>query len=243
MAFSSVELVSLARSADCMIELVPQVGNFVSRGDPLFRIYPAEKKIDDGALLQRVAIGPERTLEQDPGFAFRIMVDIASRALSPAINDPTTAVLAVDQIHRLLHHVGSRQLDPGMVRDEGGKVRLVYPTPKWEDFVTLGVSEIRLFGASSLQIPRRLRAMLEHLIEVLPPVREPALRRELALLQKAVARDYPDAEDRETAEIGDFQGVGGAPSKKSVRPDSMLDTRGDGTFFSAHIDGPPENRS
>lgn len=216
LAFSSAELVSLARSADCMIELVPQVGTFVSPGDVLFRIYPAEKRVDETALLKRVAFGPERTLEQDPGFAFRILVDIASRALSPAINDPTTAVLAVDQIHRLLHHVGSRQLDPGTAHDAEGNVRLVYPTPKWDDFVTLATSEIRMFGARSLQIPRRLHAMLEHLIEVLPASRAPALRRELVLLQKAVGRDYPDSEDREAAEVCDRQGVGGASPRNSA---------------------------
>jgi uncharacterized membrane protein len=160
-------------------------------------------------------------MEQDPTFAFRIMVDIASRALSPAINDPTTAVLAIDQLHRLLRHVGSRQLDPGMVRDERGEVRLAYPTPKWGDFVMLAVSEIRLFGAGSLQIPRRLRAMLEHLIEVLPATREPALRRELTLVQKSVGRDYADGEDRETAETCDRQGMGGSSLRNSTRPDSI----------------------
>ena len=221
LAFSAAELVTLARDADCMIEVVPQVGDFLSRGDPLFRIYPPEKKVDEKALCQRVAIGPERTMEQDPTFAFRIMVDIASRALSAAINDPTTAVLAIDQLHRLLRHVGSRQLDPGMVRDERGEVRLAYPTPKWGDFVMLAVSEIRLFGAGSLQIPRRLRAMLEHLIEVLPATREPALRRELTLVQKSVGRDYTDGEDRETAETCDRQGMGGSSLRNSTRPDSI----------------------
>jgi uncharacterized membrane protein len=155
----------------------------------------------------------ERTLEQAPGFAFRLVVDIASRALSPAINDPTTAVLAIDQIHRLLRHVGSRQLDSGMICDSEGKLRLIVPAPRWEDFVCLAVSEIRLFGAKSLQVPRRLQAMLEHLIEVLPSPRAPALRQELALLHKAVDREYPEAEDRQRAETSDRQGLGGSSSQ------------------------------
>lgn len=203
LAFGARELVAAARQADCVIELVPQVGDFVSRGDPLFHIYPAESHIDAEALQQMVAFGPERTLEQDPGFAFRIMVDIASRALSPAINDPTTAVLALDQLHRLLRSVGQKQLESGMVCDECGKLRLLYPTPQWEDFVSLAVSEIRLFGASSLQVPRRLRAMLEHLIAVLSEVRAQPLHQELSLLHRAVERDYPDVEDRQRAETSD----------------------------------------
>jgi uncharacterized membrane protein len=213
LAFGESVLVRTAQAADCIIEMVAQVGDFVSRGDPLFRISPAARLVDDKALQDAVALGPERTLEQDPGFAFRIMVDIASRALSPAINDPTTAVLAIDQIHRLLRHVGSRQLDSGMICDSEGKLRLIVPAPRWEDFVCLAVSEIRLFGAKSLQVPRRLQAMLEHLIEVLPSPRAPALRQELALLHKAVDREYPEAEDRQRAETSDRQGLGGSSSQ------------------------------
>jgi uncharacterized membrane protein len=210
LAFGTRELVVAAQQAECVIELLPQVGDFVSRGDPLFRVYPADRHIEEAALHHMVALGPERTLEQDPGFAFRIMVDIAERALSPAINDPTTAVLALDQLHRLLRYVGQKQLDPGTVCDEHGTLRLLYPTPQWDDFVMLATSEIRLFGASSLQIPRRLQAMLEHLIAVLPETRTPALRQELALLHSAVERAYLEAEDRRRAKISDRQGIGGS---------------------------------
>jgi len=169
LAFGQHELVALARSAGCVLELIPQVGDFVAHGDPLFRIHPGSARVNERALYHCVAFGYERTLEQDPAFAFRIMVDIASRALSPAVNDPTTAVLAIDQIHRLLAHLGQRDLDTGPMRDAHGQVRLVYATPNWEDFVTLAVSEIRSFGAGSIQIPRRLSAMFEHLLEVLRP--------------------------------------------------------------------------
>jgi uncharacterized membrane protein len=210
LAFGTRELVATAQQAECVIELLPQVGDFVSRGDPLFRVYPADRHIDEAALHHMVAFGPERTMEQDPGFAFRIMVDIAARALSPAVNDPTTAVLALDQIHRLLRYIGLKQLDLGRASDSQGKLRLFYPTPRWEDFVMLAVSEIRLFGVSSLQIPRRLQAMLEHLIAILPEARTPALRQELALLHSAVERVYLEVEDRRRAGTGDRQGIGGS---------------------------------
>jgi uncharacterized membrane protein len=210
LAFSIQDLVAAAQQAECVIELLPQVGDFVSRGDPLFRVYPADRHIDEAALHHMVAFGPERTMEQDPGFAFRIMVDIAARALSPAVNDPTTAVLALDQLHRLLRYIGLKQLDPGRVSDRQGTLRLLYPTPQWEDFVMLAVSEIRLFGASSLQVPRRLQAMLEHLIAILPEARIPALRQELALLHNVVERVYVEVEDRRRAETSDRQGIGGS---------------------------------
>jgi len=210
LAFGARELVALARRAGCVVELIPQVGDFVAHGDPLFRIHPGEARVDERALYDCIAFGPERTLAQDPAFAFRIMVDIASRALSPAVNDPTTAVLAIDQIHRLLAYVGQRDLDRGPVRDPQGEVRLVYATPDWEDFVALAVSEIRSFGAGSIQIPRRLHAMLEHLIVVLPASRAAAVRRELTLLERAVDRQYVEPEDRERARLPDRQGLGGS---------------------------------
>src|SRR5262249_4050082 len=101
LAFDLAGLVAAARSADVVIELVPQVGDFVARGDPLFRVLGGRAPLDEERLLQHIALGAERTVEQDPAFPFRIIVDIASKALSPAINDPTTAVLALDHLHPL----------------------------------------------------------------------------------------------------------------------------------------------
>jgi len=212
LAFGAVELVEAARRADCVIELVPQVGDFVPNGDPLFRIYPADRQIDPAALMQMAAFGAERTMEQDPAFGFRIMVDIASRALSPAVNDPTTAVLAIDQLHRDLLYLGRRELSSGSATDDSGKLRLVYPTPHWEDFVALATNEIRLFGANSIQVARRLRAMLEHLAGALPESRRPPLREELAMLERAVERAFPDERDRSRARTGDLQGIGHSSS-------------------------------
>jgi uncharacterized membrane protein len=155
-----------------------------------------------------VAFGPERTMEQDPLFAFRILVAIAAKALSPAIDDPTTAVVAIDQIHHLLHQVGRRDLSIGERRDEAGHLRLIFQTPDWEDFVHLAVAEIRLFGAGSIQLARRLHAMFEQLSDVLPPPRIPALHAELTRLHRAVERAFLDPEDRIQAEISDYLGLG-----------------------------------
>jgi len=159
-----------------------------------------------------VALGAERTIEQDPAFAIRVMVDIATRALSPAINDPTTAVLALDQIHHLLMYVGKRRLDAGETRDAQGRLRLCCGTPDWIDFVSLAVTEIRHFGAGSIQVARRLQAMIEHLLKVLPEARKPALQQELTLLQRSIQRTFPDQEDRADAQVGDLQGLGSSES-------------------------------
>jgi uncharacterized membrane protein len=196
--------------------LVPQVGDFVAMGDPLFRIFQGRATLSANALCQSVAVGQERTLEQDPAFAFRIIVDIASKGLSPAINDPTTAVLALDQIHHLLRDVGQRRLDDDRVRDGQGRLRLVYRTPDWEDFVHLAVTEIRQFGGTGIQIARRLRAMLENLIQTLPEERARLLRQELKLLQRSAERFFTEPEDRVLAEVSDSQGVGGQTWARST---------------------------
>ena len=148
-------------------------------------------------------------MEQDPGFAFRIMVDIAARALSPAINDPTTAVLALIRSIVSCDTSASKQLESAESVMDRANCGCSLP-PQWEDFVTLAVNEIRLFGAGSLQIPRRLQALLEHLIAVLPDTRGHALRQELILLHRAVAAGYLEAEDRRRAATSDRQGIGGS---------------------------------
>jgi uncharacterized membrane protein len=157
-----------------------------------------------------VALGPERTIEQDPLFAFRILVDIALKALSPAINDPTTAVCAIDQIHRLLRAVGKRRLRGEVVRDSLGQPRVIYRTPNWEDFVHISCNEIRFCGANNTQIARRLRAMMENLIATLPAHRRRALEDERGRLDQALKALYPIAEDLALASVPDSQGLGGS---------------------------------
>jgi uncharacterized membrane protein len=214
LAFDRKGLVALAQSSNCVIELVPEVGDFVAAHDPLFRIFDGGQELPAEHLRTSVALGQERTLEQDPMYAFRIIVDIASKALSPAINDPTTAVLAIDQIHHLLRDVGSRNLAETHDTDWTGLPRLVYRTPNWDDFVHLAVTEIRQYGRDSIQIMRRLRAMLENLIETLPKSRAQLLRVELSLLESSSKRIFPDLNDQVLAEMGDLQGMGGGDKRR-----------------------------
>jgi uncharacterized membrane protein len=203
-------LVREARRLDGVIEFVPQVGDFVATDEPLFALHGGAEAIDEALLRASVVFGTERTLEQDPTFAFRILVDIALKALSPAINDPTTAVLALDQIHRLLRVVGLRHLHGEGVRDAAGRVRLVLRTPNWEDFVHVACIEIRACGANSIQIARRMRAMLENLLRTLPAVRHPALQEQLDLLDRTLPDFYKLPEDLALARVPDSQGLGGA---------------------------------
>jgi uncharacterized membrane protein len=209
LAFDAEGLRAIATRAGCIVELVPQVGDFLAVGEPLFRLYGAAGlSVDEQELRDAVSLGIERTMEQDPAFGFRIIADIASKALSPAINDPTTGVLAVDQLHHLLSLVSRRQLDTGVVRDASGEVRLVYRTPDWEDFVTLAATELRVYGATNPQVTRRLRAMYDQLLRVVPAERAAALRLEVALLEATIEGAWPNPLDRAIAGASDLQGFG-----------------------------------
>jgi uncharacterized membrane protein len=204
---------SAAERADGVIELVPQVGDFVAVDEPLFKLYGGARGVDEAMLRDAIAFGSERTLEQDPTFAFRIVIDIALKALSPAINDPTTAVLAIDQLHRMLRSVGRRNLRTDEILDGSRQLRVIFRTPNWEDFVHLAFSEIRACGANNLQIVRRLRAMIENLKETLPEHRNDKLQIELSLLDREAERLFRYPEELALARIGDSQGLGGHSSR------------------------------
>lgn len=210
LAVDFATLVREAQRTDGIVEFVPRVGDFVAADDPLFVLHGTARAIDDRRLRTTVAFGLERTMEQDPLFSFRIMVDIALKALSPAINDPTTAVLAIDQIHRLLRVVGKRQLRGETIHDRRGRLRVVYRAPNWEDFVHLACDEIRMFGAGSIQVARRFRAMLDNLLLTLPAHRHPPLEQEVRQLVVALERLYPQLEDLALARAPDSQGLGGS---------------------------------
>jgi uncharacterized membrane protein len=156
-----------------------------------------------------VVLGRERTIEQDPAFALRILVDIAIRALSPAVNDPTTAVQVLDYIEDLLLVIGRRELGGrGELRDRERRIRVVIPVRRWEEFLELAVTEIRVYGATSVQVARRLRALLEGLRAAVRPEHRGAVDDELCRLEASVADSFP-ADDQAFAGTSDRQGIGG----------------------------------
>ena len=185
------------------------VGDTLVEGTVLLRVHGAESPLQEEALLKAVRLGRERTFEQDPKYPIRLLVDIAIKALSPAINDPTTAVQTIDQLEDLLRRLGAADLHAGSAADENGAVRLVFPTPTWEDYRTLAFDEIRQFGASSVQVLRRMRSALVGLSESLPSEeRAQAARRYLEHLDHLIEASPFDLEDQRMARQEDRQGIG-----------------------------------
>ncbi len=209
-------LVNLASESGAVIEMTAAIGDSVLETSPLLRVYDARGELDEGALAEAIELGDERTFEQDPKYALRLLVDIAIKALSPAINDPTTAVQAMDQIEDLLLRLGRARLDIGHYRDRQGTVRLVVPFPTWDDFLRLALDEIRFCGANSVQVTRRMMALIKSLLMVLPAERHAALRHWEERVQATILRTFEDTEEKRDAAVADRQGLGLGEEKQST---------------------------
>ncbi|WP_414474635.1 DUF2254 domain-containing protein [Microvirga sp. M2] len=211
-------LASLAETTDTFVDLVAAVGDTLVEGDAILRIYAAAKPLPKAELARCVHTGRERTFEQDPKYAFRILVDIAIKALSPAINDPTTAVQALDQIDDLLRRLSHQPLGNLWIKDRAGVARLFVPMPGWEGYLALAFDEIRQYGLTSVQVMRRLRAALAGLAETGDMKHRIAVRDYLAHLDATIRHSGLDAQDRAAARQEDPQGLGFARSERLDDP-------------------------
>ena len=201
-------LLSMAGAAQGVIVVATPVGDTLVEGTVMLRVYGAKSRIDDASLGRAFVTGNERTFEQDPKYPIRLLVDIAIRALSPAVNDPTTAVQALDQIEDLLRRLSCRSLGSGAYQDKHGEPRLLLPHPTWDDFLSLSFDEIRFCGSTSVQVMRRMKALIADLIDSAPTERVASLRRHDERLDATIARAIVDPADRATASLADRQGLG-----------------------------------
>ncbi|HYK35891.1 DUF2254 domain-containing protein [Alloacidobacterium sp.] len=208
-------LVGIATRNGCIIELVASVGDAALEGIPVLRVLGVGKPIPEDRLRLAIRLGAERTFEQDPKYAIRLLVDIAIKALSPAINDPTTAVQALDQIEDLLNRLGRRRLEIGSFCDAAGNLRLLINFPAWDDFLRLALDEICLYGASSVQVMRRMKALVAELISILPEERHSALREWQRRLQSTIDHSFANQQDKLDASAEDRQGLGSTRRKWS----------------------------
>jgi uncharacterized membrane protein len=208
-------LMEIASRNGCLIDLLASVGDAVLDSTPILQVIGASAPLPEMSLRPAVELGWERTFDQDPKYAIRLLVDIGIKALSPAINDPTTAVQALDQIEDLLIRLGRRRLEIGVFRDEQDKVRVLVGFPEWEDFLCLAFAEIRFYGATNVQVMRRMRALVAELISLLPEERRPALREWQDRLRSTVERSFSDQRDKLEASMEDRQGLGS--SRRNAR--------------------------
>jgi uncharacterized membrane protein len=193
----------------CLLVFQRAVGDFVPVDAVILEVHGADLPSNvTGRLRGLVALGLERTIEQDPAFAIRVMVDVATRALSPAVNDPTTAVQVLDHLAETLRMFGTA---PAFGNTASGAPAsgVVMPIRDWPEILSLAITEIREYGSTSVQVVRRLRALLEELRSLVALDRRPAVEDELRRLDQAVACAFAGSVDLDRAVVADAQGLGG----------------------------------
>lgn len=154
-------LVELCRQQECWLELVVGVGEYVAHGTPVALVHGGDLR--DRDVTRFFLIRGERTFVQDPAFGFRQLVDVAIRALSPAVNDPTTGVQAIDRLSDLLAITGNRPDPTGLRVDSGGTVRVKRKLRNFDGLLVLALTEVIRYGADAPQVARRLHAVLDEL--------------------------------------------------------------------------------
>ena len=133
----------------------------------------------DTAVLAGLVTGPERTFHQDPLFAFRLLADIGLRALSPAVNDPATAVQVLDTIESLLQPLVSRDLDVADLADDAGTVRVVLALPSWDGYLRTALDDLIESASQAPMVLLRTRVLLTTLQNTAPTARQPPVTQRL----------------------------------------------------------------
>jgi uncharacterized membrane protein len=168
-------LAELARRHDCVIELTVRMGEFVPGGGPFAAVHypagPSGPPLSAERAAAAVNLGRGRTLYQDPAFGLRQLADIAAQALSPAVNQPPTAVLVIDSLEDILLQIARAPRQSGCYTDQAGAVRLITRVPGWDELLDLAFTEITAYGASSPAVARRLLAAYDALEAAATPER------------------------------------------------------------------------
>ncbi|MET0840204.1 MAG: DUF2254 domain-containing protein [Marmoricola sp.] len=185
-----VRLVRLASRSDCVIEVRPRIGEYLAPGRVVLVVH-GPLPCPEEELLECVDLGRSRALYQDPTFGLRQLVDVATQSLSPAINQPTTAVQAIDRLQDLLVRISRAPRPTGLHVDAHGQVRLVESVPTPAYLLDLSFQEISQLGAASWHVTRRLAAAYDDLAAEAPEDWQPPLAQlRASLTELSTARAY-----------------------------------------------------
>lgn len=217
------QLVAVAVEADCRIEVIPAIGQFVPADGRLARLSGSTiQEVDLDRLREALVLSLERSQEEDVAYGLRMLVDMGLKAMADSTHaDPTTVVQVLDRVQDVLRQLSRRELREDISTDDEGTVRLVIPSMDWQAYVRLGFEELRLFGAGSPQVARRLRAALEDLLDYAPTERHEPLLEQLSQLDDTIAGAYSDDRDAALARRADAQGLGvaaGTRGDKTATP-------------------------
>lgn len=195
----------MATTWGVMVEVVPTIGEFVAQDAVLFEVAGPQLRVRPHRLIAALVFGDTHSPSVSPAAALQALVDIALKALSPAINDPGRAVQAMDHLEDLLMTLAPRvrleSPDSALTRTRGTR-------RTWADYVTISTDEIRHFSKGSTQVQRRLRSLLTTLVDACPPDQHPPLVMRLEALDAQVTREWTGTLDIALARVADPQGLG-----------------------------------
>lgn len=175
-----IDLPALVRAAvaiDGVIELASAPGDTLREGGVVALVRGGDGDVDGAALLASLEVGLDRSFDQDPRFAFRLLADIAIRALSAAVNDQATATQVVDSIDSLLAALCDRRLNVGRIHADDGQLQVLIPVPGWADYLELAIGDIARAGRDIAPVQQRLLRLLDDLEDSTPPARRGELDR------------------------------------------------------------------
>ena len=172
-----------------VIVLRARIGDTLQDGAAVADLYGGEAS--DAAILGGLVTGQERTFGQDPLFAFRLLADIGLRALSPAVNDPATAVQVLDTIQGLLAPLATRDLDVAEIADDAGAVKVVLALPSWDDYLQTAVDDLIESASRSPMVLLRARTLLTGLLNAAPPQRRSSITWRLQRAEELAAGNFP----------------------------------------------------
>lgn len=173
-------LVHAAAASDVVIEMDVRVGDPLIEHRPMLTVHGPGAHPDPRSFLRHVETGIDRTFGQDPLLAFRLLSDIGLRALSPAINDPATAIQALDHSESLLSKIVTADLASRPVVGPDGRPRVLLRLPTWDEYLGVAVDEIAVAARGVPTVERRVAKLLAHLRVAAPRSRLPALDRRIA---------------------------------------------------------------
>jgi uncharacterized membrane protein len=196
-------LLASARAANTIVRVDRTMGQFVMEGTPLFEVSPADRATValQAAALQAFEIGPLRTMEQDVEFGVLQIVDIALKAISPAVNDPTTALTCIDQLGRILVRAAMRHPPISTLRDRDGRARVMLPRTSFPRLLDVAFSQIGHYGKADVAVPLRLMRVLAELAGTTRHAPYAvAIRDQARRLSAACGQGFPDADRHELNE-------------------------------------------
>jgi uncharacterized membrane protein len=173
-----------------VIVLRARIGDTLQEGAVVAGLHGGDAS--DAAVLAGLVTGPERTFHQDPLLAFRLLADIGLRALSPAVNDPATAVQVLETTQSLLLPLVIRDLDVAEVTDDGGTVKVVLALPCWDDYLRIALDDLIESGSRSPMVLLQARALLTSLLNAAPPQRRSSITWRLRRAEELAADNFPE---------------------------------------------------